>query len=144
MPQPIMLKKLKLNGSMNLHDLLELTHKKRYPFHHRGLEWKSRKSRDTGSNSQILPWSAEWSREKAKRVFPRERTGHSKHPLPTTQGMTTHGHHQIVNNGNQIDYILWSWRWRSSIESAKIQDQELTVAQIMISLLQNSDLNWRK
>ena len=41
---------------------------------------------------------------------------------------------------NQIDYILCSQRWRSSIQSAK-QDWELTVAQIMNSLLQNSDLN---
>ena len=39
---------------------------------------------------------------------------------------------------NQIDYILCSQRWRSSIQSAK-QDQELTVAQIMNSLLPNSD-----
>ena len=31
-------------------DLLELTHKKRYPFHYRGLECKSRKSRNTWSN----------------------------------------------------------------------------------------------
>ena len=44
--------------------------------------------------------------------------------------------------GNQIDYILCSQRWRSSIQSAKT-DWELTVAQIM-SLLSNSDLNWRK
>ena len=41
---------------------------------------------------------------------------------------------------NQIDYILCSQRWRSSIQSAK-QDQELTVDQIMNSLLPNSDLN---
>ena len=41
---------------------------------------------------------------------------------------------------NQIDYILCSQRWRSSIQSAK-HDQELTVAQIMNSLLPNSDLN---
>jgi len=41
---------------------------------------------------------------------------------------------------NQIDYILCSQRWRSSIQSRK-QDQELTVAQIMNSLLPNSDLN---
>ena len=41
---------------------------------------------------------------------------------------------------NQIDYILCSQRWRSSIQSAK-QDRELTVAQIMNSLLPNSDLN---
>ena len=30
-------------------------------------------------------------------VLPREHTGHSKHPLPTTQETTTHGHHQMVN-----------------------------------------------
>ena len=39
---------------------------------------------------------------------------------------------------NQIDYILFSQRWRSSIQSKK-QDPELTVAQIMNSLLPNSD-----
>ena len=32
------------------------------------------------------------SRAKAKRVLPRERTGHSKHPLPTTQEKTLHMH----------------------------------------------------
>ena len=26
-----------------------------------------------------------------------KRTGHSKHPLPTTQEKTLHGHHQMVN-----------------------------------------------
>ena len=41
---------------------------------------------------------------------------------------------------NQIDYIVCSQRWRSSIQSAK-QDWELTVAQIMNALLPNSDLN---
>ena len=30
-------------------------------------------------------------------VLPREHTGHSKHPLPTTEEMTTHGHHQTDN-----------------------------------------------
>ena len=33
---------------------------------------------------------------KANRVMPRECTGHSKHPLPTTQEKT-HGHHQMVD-----------------------------------------------
>ena len=41
---------------------------------------------------------------------------------------------------NQIDYILCSQRWRSSIQSAKTS-RELNVAQIMNSLLPNSDLN---
>ena len=41
----------------DLQELLELTPKKRCPFHHRGLECKSRKSRDTWSNRQVWPWS---------------------------------------------------------------------------------------
>ena len=41
----------------DLQDLLELTPKKRCPFHNRGLECKSRKSRDTWSNRQVWPWS---------------------------------------------------------------------------------------
>ena len=43
----------------DLQDLLELTpkKKKRCPFHHRGLECKSRKSRDTWNNRQVWPWN---------------------------------------------------------------------------------------
>ena len=75
----------------DLQDLLGLTHtQKKMSFHHRGLECKSRKSRNTWSNRQIWPWSTEWSRAKAIRVLPREHTGHSKHPLPTTQEKTLH------------------------------------------------------
>ena len=44
------------------------------------------------------------------------------------------GQHQ-----NQIDYILCSQRWRSSVHSAKTRP-EATVVQIMNSLLPNSDL----
>ena len=43
----------------DLQDLLELTPKRSCPFHHRGLECKSRKSRNTWSNRQIWPWNAE-------------------------------------------------------------------------------------
>ena len=73
----------------DLQDLLELTPKK-MSFHYRGLECKSRKSRNTWSNRQIWPWSRVWSRAKANRVLPRECTGHSQHPLPTTQEKTLH------------------------------------------------------
>ena len=58
------------------------------PFHYRGLECKSRKSRNTWNNRQIWPWRTEWSKAKTNRVLPRARTGHSKHPLPTTQEKT--------------------------------------------------------
>ena len=43
----------------DLQDLLELTPQKRCPFHYRGLECKSRKSRNTWSNRQIWPWNTE-------------------------------------------------------------------------------------
>ena len=36
------------------------------------------------------PWSIKWSRAKANRVLPRECTGLSKHPLPTTREKTLH------------------------------------------------------
>ena len=81
----------------DLQDLLELTPKKRCPPHYRGLECKSRKSIDTWSNRKIWPWSTEWRRAKANRVWPRECTGHSKHPLPTTQEKTPH-----------MDITIWS------------------------------------
>ena len=71
---------------------------------------------------------------KANRVLPRERTGHSKHPLPTTQEKT--GQHR-----NQIDYILCSQRWRSSIQSAKTRlgadcgsDHELLIGKFRFKL----------
>ena len=68
----------------DLQDLLELTPPKRCTFHYRGLECKSRKSRDTWSNRQIWSWSTKRSSAKTNRVLPREHTGPSKHPLPTT------------------------------------------------------------
>ena len=84
---------------------------KRCPFYHRGLECKSRKSRNTWSNRQIWPWSTKRSSSKTNRDLPRERTGHSKHPLPTTQD-STHGHHQS-------DWLYSLQLWRISIKSAK-------------------------
>ena len=74
----------------DLQDLVEIIPKKRCPFHYRGREHKSRKSRNTWSNRQIRPWNAEWSRAKPNRVLPWECTGHSKHPFQTTQEKTLH------------------------------------------------------
>ena len=73
----------------DVQDLLELTPPKNVLFI-RGLECKSRKSRNTWSNRQIWSWSIEWTRAKANRVLPRERTGHNKHALPTTREKTLH------------------------------------------------------
>ena len=113
------------------------------PLHCRGLKCKCRKSRNTWSSRQIWPWSMEWSRAKANRVLPREPTCYSKHPLPTTQEKTTHGHHQMVNTEIRL-IIFFAAKDGEALYSQQKQDWELTVAQIMNALLQKSDLNWRK
>ena len=113
---------------------------KSWPFHYRELESKYKKSRDTWSNRQIWPWNTEWNRAKANRVLPREGTGHSKHPLPTTQEMTLHM--DIIRwSISKSDSILCSQRWRSSIQSAKIRlgadcgsDHELLIAKFRLKL----------
>ena len=75
--------------------------------------------------------------KKANRVLPRERTGHSKHPVPTTQEKTLH-----------MDIPRWSTpksdcsrRWRSSRQSAKTRrggdcasDHELLIAKFRLKL----------
>ena len=126
----------------DLQELLELTPKKRCPFHSRGLECKSRKSRNTWSNRHIWPWNVEWSRAKANSVLPRKCTGHSKHPLPRTQD-STHGHHQMVNIEIRL-ITFFAAKDREALNSRQKQNQKLTVAQIMNFLLPHSDLNWRK
>ena len=90
MSQPVTLKKLKLNGFRRPTRSFRTNTRKRYPFHYRGLECKNRKSRNTWSNRQIWPWNTEWSRAKTNIVLPIKCTGHSKHPLPTTQEKTLH------------------------------------------------------
>ena len=69
------------------------------------------------------------------RVLPRKCTGHSKHPLPTT-----HGHHEMVNTEIRL-IIFFAAKDGEALYSQQKQDQELTVAQIMNSLLPNSDFN---
>ena len=87
MPQSLLPKKLKLDSSRKTYNPLEIT-PKRCPFHHSGLECKSRKSGDSWINRQIWHWITKRSREKVNSVLPREHTSHSKNPLPKTQEMT--------------------------------------------------------
>ena len=98
------------------------------------------KSRNTWSNRKIWSWSSKGSREKANRVLPRERTGHSKHLFPTTQEKTLQGHHQMVNTEIRL-IIFFAAKDEEALHSKQKQDRELTVAQIMNSLLPNSYFN---
>ena len=97
----------------DLQDLLELTPKKMSVTSQDGMQ--SGKPRDTWSNRQVLPWHTKWSMAKdnkelvtkslvvtkSNKVVTKsllwECTGHSKHPLPTTQEKTL-----------QMDITRWS------------------------------------
>ena len=125
----------------DLQDLLELTPKKICPFHYRGLECKSGKSRSTWSNRQIWPWSTEWSRVRLiefcqENALVIANTLIQQHKRRLYTWTSPDGQHQ-----NQIDYILCSQRWRSSIQSAKIRpgadfnsDHELLIAKFRLKL----------
>ena len=83
----------------------------------------------------------EWSTAKANRVLPRERAGHIKQPLPTTQEKTLHM--GITRWSTLKPNWLYSLqpRWRSSIQSAKTRlgadhgsDHELFIAKFRLKL----------
>ena len=57
-----------------------------------------------------------------------------------TREDSTHGHHQRVNTEIRL-IIFFAAKDGEALYSQQKQDQELTVAQIMNSLLPNSDLN---
>ena len=63
--------------------------------------------------------------------------------MPTSNNKredSTHGHHQMVNTEVRL-IILFAAKDGEALYSQQKQDQELTVAKIMNSLLSNSDLN---
>ena len=69
-----------------------------------------------------------------------EHTGHSKHLLPTTAEMTSHGYYQMVNTKVRL-IIFFAAKDGKALYSQQTQDWERIVAQIMNCLLPNSDLN---
>ena len=142
MPQPWTLKKLSRKVLWRPTRTFRTNTQKWFPFHYRGLECKNRKSRNTWSN-RCLALEYRMKQGKDNRVLPRERTGHSKHPLPTTQEKTLH-----------IDITRWptpksdwlnlcSQRWRALYSQQK-QDREVTVAQIHELLIAKFRLKLKK
>ena len=65
--------------------------------------------------------------EATHRVLPRKCTGHRKHPLPTTQEKTTHGHHQMVNTKIRL-IVFFAAKNGEALYSQQKQGWELTVA----------------
>ena len=88
------------------------------PFHHRGLECKSRKWRDTW-NRLVWPQSTKRSRAKANTVYQENslvivNTLFRQHKRTLYTWTSPNGQYQ-----NQTDCILCSQRWRISMQSAE-------------------------
>ena len=66
------------------------------------------------------------------------------YPLDEEKGKDVRSYHFIHSLMNM--YVAWFFATKDgeALYSQQKQDQELTVAQIMNSLLPNSDLNWIK
>ena len=114
---------------------------KRCSFPYRGLECKTRKSRDTWSNRQTGIQNEAGQR-------PEEICQENTLVIKTLSANNTredsiHGHHQMINT-ELILTIFFADKDGETLYSQQKPDQELSVAQIMNSLLPNSDLNWRK
>ena len=149
----------------DLQNLLELTPKKRCPFHYRGSNAKVG-SQETWSNRQVWPWNTKWSRAKANRVLPQFHDNSLNFSLTffadslftSLLKETTLVIANIFCQQHKTRLYMNVTRWSTKIRliiffvakdgealySWQKQDLELTVAQIMSSLLPNSDFNWRK
>ena len=129
-----MLKKLKLNGART-------NTPKRCPFHYKGPECKSRKSRNTrvtdkfglGVRNEAGQRLTEFCQENTL-VIASNLSQQHKRRLYTWA--SPDGQYQ-----NQIDYIICSHRWRNSIQSAKTRlgadcdsDNELLIAKFRLKL----------
>ena len=106
--------------------------------HHRGLECKSKKSRvtgkfDLGVQNETGQRLTEFCQENTLGIA---NTLFQQHKRRLYTWSSPDGQYQ-----NQIDYILCSWRWRSSIQSAKTRlgadcgsDHELLIAKFRLKL----------
>ena len=94
--------------------------------------------------TQICAWTSnaeeaevEWFYKDLQKFL--ELTPIKRCPLHYRQD-STHGHHQMVNTKIRV-IIFFAAKDGEGLYSQQKQDWELTVAQIMNSLLPNSDLN---
>ena len=124
----------------DLQDLLELTPKKKKVLFITG-NWNAKVGiQEIPGVTGNLALEYKVKQGKGNRVLPREYTGHSKYPLPTTQETTLHMGITIWTKLKSNDYILCSQRRRSSIWSAKTRpgadwglDHELLIAKFRLN-----------
>ena len=122
----------------DLHDLLELTPPKDVLFIIGDWNAKVESQEIPGVTGRFGLGIQNEARQRLT-VLPREHTGHSKNPFPTRQD-SAYEHHQMGKTEIRL-IIFFAAKDGEALYSQQKQDRELTVAQIMNSLLPNSDLN---
>ena len=141
MPRPVMLKKLKLNGSVKTYKPSRTNTPKRCHFHYMGLECKSGSQETPGvtgkfglgmrneAGQRLIEFGQENTLVIANTLFQQ-----CKRILYTWT--SPDGQHR-----NQIDYIPCSQTWRSSIQSTKTRpgadcgsDHEFVIAKLRLKL----------
>ena len=143
MPQPVTLKKLKLNSSMNLQDLLELTPQNDVLFIIGNWNAKVGSEETPGVTSKF---GLGLQNEAGQRLIGlcQENTLVIANTLfQQHKRRLYHEHHQMVNTKIRL-IIFFAAKDGEALYSQQKQDQELTVAQIMNSFLPNADVNLRK
>ena len=112
---------------------------KRYPFHYRVLECKSRASRHTW-NTGKFGLGVKYEAGQRLIEFCQENTLVIANSLfqQHKREDTTHGHHQMVDTEIRL-IVYFAAKDGEALYNQHKQDWELTVAQIMNSLFPNSD-----
>ena len=114
----------------------------RCPFHYRGLECKSRKSRNTWSNRQTWPCGVQNRAGQRLIKFCQKNTVVIANTLFQQHKWSLY---IWLSPDTEIRLIIFfAAKDGEALYSQQKQEWELTVAQIMNSLLPNSDLNWSK
>ena len=137
----VMLEKLKLNGSMKTYkDLLELTPKTNILFIIG--DWNAKVgSQETPGIMGKFGFGVQNEAGQRLIAFCQENVLVIADTLfHNTREDSTHGHHQMANTKIRL-IIFFAAKDGKALYSQQKQDQELTVAQIIISLLPNPDLN---
>ena len=123
----------------NLQDLLELTPKKDVLSITGDWNAKVGSQETPGVRDKFGLGVQNEAGQRLIRLLPRECTGHSKHPLPTTQEKTTHGHHQMVNTEIRL-IAFFVAKDGETIQSAKTRpgaecgsDHELCIAKFRLN-----------
>ena len=76
-------------------------------------------------NRQVLPWNTKWSKAQTHRVWSRECTDHSQHPLPTTQ--------EIILHTDITRWLTMKWDWVYSLQLKM---------ETLYTVSRNTTVNW--